>query len=171
MIPSSYKQEVPPWVPLQPATGPPFILQSRNFKSFLNSLSSNQHSTYQWYIDDRLAKCAPCLSLSINDENRSLLLSYCSNSCHKPLQCKFSNRAKSVLFLDLTISLDKFGTIHTTIYETITVPLFTATPSPYTKNSWRINIRHHILCQALCTITADKRPFIKKFYTRLLVLL
>ena len=133
---------------------------------------------YQRYIDDGLALWTPCSS-PIDNENRFLLFKntindfgrdhtfFRSNEFHKPLQWEFSKRAKSVIFLDLTISLDKSGTIHTTIYEK-KLNLYLYLPphschSPGVLKGLIFGIVYR--AKALCTIIADQTPFIKKSYT------
>ena len=136
---------------------------------------------YQRYIDDGLAIWTPNhppavdnvrfqqFQDALNNFGRDHTF-FRDNACHKPLQWEFSKREKTVVFLDLTISLDTTGTIHTTIYEKkLNLYLYLPPHSCHAPGVLKGMIYGIVYrAKALCTITKDQLPYIKKAYIRLL---
>ncbi|MCP4748688.1 MAG: hypothetical protein GY874_21520 [Desulfobacteraceae bacterium] len=137
---------------------------------------------YRRYIDDGFGIWTPLEgSNRLNDDARfnelkSLMDGFGSthsfflNSSHTPLQWEFSERSKSAIFLDLSLSIDQFGAIKSTIYEKdLNLYLYIVPHSCHSAGSIKGTIWGMVhRAKALCTDTDDYEPFLRKCFHRLL---
>ena len=137
---------------------------------------------YRRYIDDGFGIWTPLEGSNCHDDDarfaefKSLMDGFGSthpffvNSTHTPLQWEFSERCDSAIFLDLSLSIDNLGTIHSSIYEkSLNLYLYIVPHSCHSAGSIKGTIWGMVhRAKALCTNTADYEPFLRKCFHRLL---
>ena len=141
-----------------------------------------QLAYYRRYIDDGFVVWTP-LEGSTHQEDeiqftrfKSLMDEFGSthtffqNSTHTPLRWEFSELSDSAIFLDLNLTIDRFGTIHSKIYEKdLNLYLYIVPHSCHTLGSIKGTIWGMVhRAKALCTNESDYEPFLRKCYNRLL---